>query len=185
VSPPQVDKIIKRADSFENLTGVCLRSIGVDRNDDNIDYDLIKTLMSYSHLYNKDAKEGAALKSELGHLVPFSDFNNKLNLFGIVSEVRGGGKGHLQNVLDTEVKDFSISFRDQIKQCHDCIESKLQENIREKHEKFYKSETNTKRKSQLRSTAKCTSDGFDTYVVDSGVEDDEGVVSEKRSRIQV
>lgn len=47
--------------------------------------------MNQSHLY-KDKRD-----------VPFSDMQNKLDLFGIIEKVQGGGDLRWQEILDTEI----------------------------------------------------------------------------------
>ena len=92
-----------------------------------MDTDLINLVSKQSHLY-KDKQDGE---------LPYSNFQNKLDLFRIIEEVEGGGDLAWQDLLDSEIVKYSEGFQDEITKMSQEIRSKLAEDL-EKHKRFYK-----------------------------------------------
>ena len=70
-----------------------------------LDRDLINLVNKQSHLYRENKNDGE---------VPYSNFQNKLDLFRIIEEVEGGGDLAWQDLLDTEIVKYSEGFQEEI-----------------------------------------------------------------------
>ena len=100
-----VEKVIKRDDSFEKMAEKCLESVPAgnikEKLDGKIDEDLLNQIKNKSYLYQeKSVRKGDGLKS-----LPYSDMVNKELLFKIIDEMeKGSNLFELDNLLKTSIK---------------------------------------------------------------------------------
>ena len=136
-----VEKVIKRDDSFEKMAEKCLESVPVDnikeQLDGRVDEDLLNHIKKKSYLYQeKSVRKGDGLKT-----LPYSDMVNKELLFKIIDEMeKGNNLFELDNLLKTSIKQYKLNFRDQVTKYHQDIKDKLKKDIDKRHESFYEKE---------------------------------------------
>lgn len=84
--------------SFEKLVDECLVKPSKPTKQNEVDPEIINLVKKQSHLYKKKAMGGSEL--------PFSDMQNKLDLFQMIDKIMGGGDLQWLTMLDTEIVKY-------------------------------------------------------------------------------